>query len=68
MPKTLLITPEEQIIKHLEDNGQRLNWLANKIECSVGHLHSVLKGEGLRKRELTDDNRKKINSALGTDF
>lgn len=45
-----------------------LSWLAGKIDISVGHLHSVLKGEGYTKRELTDENLKKINEALGTKF
>lgn len=68
MPSTMTKTPEELIIEHLQENGQKLSWLAKKIECSIGHLHSVLKGDEFRKRELTEDNRKKINEALGTDY
>ena len=61
-------TPEEQIVEHLENNGQKMSWLADKIELSAGHLHSVLKGEDNVKRELTDENLKKINEVLGTKF
>jgi len=61
-------TPEEQIVEHLENNGQKMNWLADKIGLSAGHLHSVLKGEDNVKRELTEENLKKINEALGTKF
>lgn len=61
-------TPEMMIVEHLENNGQKLSWLADKIGCTAGHLHSVLKGVDFTKRELTDENRTKINQALGTDF
>jgi hypothetical protein len=59
---------EEKIVQHLENNGQKLSWLADKIEVTAGHLHSVLKGDKDTKRTLTEDNLKKINEALGTDF
>ena len=62
------LTPEERIVKHLEDNGQKLSWLAKKIGVTVGHLHSVLKGVDFTKRELTEENRRKINEALNTDY
>lgn len=62
------LTVEQKIIKHMEDNGQMLSWLASKVEVTPGHLHSVLKGEGNVKRELTAENLEKINKALGTDF
>lgn len=61
-------SPEELIVEHMENNGQKLSWLADKIGLTPGHLHSVLKGVEFTKRELTEENRKKINSALGTDF
>lgn len=63
-----LQTPEEMIVKHLEDNGQKMSWLADKIGVTVGHLHSVLKGKPEVKRSLSDDNRKKINELLGTSY
>ncbi len=61
-------TPEMLIVKHMEDNGQKMSWLAGKIGLTPGHLHSVLKGEGFTKRELTEENRVKINEALGTNY
>lgn len=61
-------TPEELIVKHLEENGQKLSWLADKIGLTVGHLYSVLKGDEKTKRVLTDENKAKINEALKTTF
>lgn len=61
-------SPEELIVWHLENNGQKMLWLANKIGISAGHLHSVLKGENGKKRELTEENLEKINTVLGTEF
>ena len=66
--KKVVLSIEEKILAHMEDNGQKLKWLADKIEISVGHLHSVLKGKNGVKRNLTDDNRRKINEALNTSF
>lgn len=66
--KILSMSVEEKIIEHLENNGQKMSWLAEKIGVTPGHLHSVLKGEGFTKRELTDENREKINTALNTNF
>ena len=59
---------EELIVEHLENNGQKMSWLAERIGVTGGHLHSVLKGEGNVKRELTDENLSLINEALGTKF
>lgn len=68
MAKTATLSIEERIVSHLKDNGQKMSWLADKIGVSPGHLHSVLKGEDFVKRELTDENRIKINEVLGTNF
>jgi hypothetical protein len=68
MVQAELKSPEELIVKHLEDNGQKMSWLADRIEVTVGHLHSVLKGDEKVKRTLTEENRRKINSVLGTSF
>lgn len=68
MVKTKTLTPEQKIVAHLSDNGQKMSWLANKIGLTSGHLHSVLKGEDFTKRELTKENREKINNILGTDY
>lgn len=61
-------TVEQRIVRHLNENGQKMNWLAEKIGVTAGHLHSVLKGENNVKRDLTEENRTKINEALGTNF
>jgi len=61
-------TPEEMIVEHLENNGQKFSWLAEKVGITSGHLHSVLKGVGFSKRELTESNLEKINEVLGTKF
>lgn len=63
---TTEIPAEQQVLNHINDNGQKLSWLAEKVGISVGHLHSILKGEGTTKRDLTPDNLEKINLALRT--
>lgn len=68
MSKVAVKTVEGLIVEHLEANGQKMSWLAEKIGVTAGHLHSVLKGEGDAKRDLTEKNRKEINEALGTDY
>lgn len=68
MPKVMTKSPEKQIVEHLENNGQKLSWLADRIGITPGHLHSVLKGVEFTKRELTEENRQKINQALGTNY
>ena len=37
--------PKKLIVEHLENNGQKLNWLASQCGVSVSHLHFVLKGK-----------------------
>jgi Mor family transcriptional regulator len=59
---------EKQITEHLKLNGQKMSWLAKKINLSPGHLHSVLKGKAGVKRDLTEENLKKINEVLETEF
>lgn len=52
------------IAEHLKEYGTMQNWLSEKTGISNTHLHFILKCE----RDLTEDNRKKINEALGTNF
>lgn len=66
--KETKLTTEQKIVAHLSDNGQKMSWLAEKIGLTTGHLHSVLKGVGTVKRELTEENRVKINETLGTNY
>ena len=61
-------TTELLIVEHLKKNGQKMSWLAKQIGVSQGHLHSVLKGDMYKKRELTPENREKINTVLNTNF
>jgi lambda repressor-like predicted transcriptional regulator len=68
MGKVKVSTVEQQILAHLNDNGQKLSWLAEKTGVSVGHLHSVLKGRSGVKRTLTEENKAKINQALNTNY
>lgn len=68
MPKIKELTTEEKIVAHLEENGQMLSWLAEKVGVTVGHLHSILKGKDGVKRTLTEENLIKINEALKTNF
>ena len=68
MVKEKPLTSEQKIVKHLWENGQKTTWLAGKIGVTVGHLRCVLKGEGNQKRDLTEENRQKINEVLGTDY
>jgi len=59
---------EQLIVQHLKVNGQKMSWLAGKINLSNGHLHSVLKGKKNVKRQLTAENLQRINEVLGTQF
>ena len=61
-------TAEQSIAEHLNDNGQKLTWLAKKIGVTSAHLFFVLKAEDNKKRELTQSNLDKINEALRTNF
>jgi len=44
MVKDKPLTVEEKIVKHISENGLKTNWLAKKLDISVGHLYCVLKG------------------------
>ena len=61
-------TTEQKILDHLLENGQKSNWLAEKIGCSPSHLHFVLKGKKHLKRDLSKDNLAIINQVLKTNF
>ena len=66
--KKAKLTPEELIVSHLDDNGIKMSWLAGKLELTPSHLYQVLKGQGSQKRVLSEDNRKKINEILKTNY
>lgn len=48
----------------LEERGVKQTWLANQTGISPEHISNILADRVL----LTEENREKINAALGTDF
>lgn len=48
----------------LEFRGVKQSWLAAQTEISPEHISNILAGRVF----LTEDNRVKINNALGTDY
>ena len=62
------LSTEQKILAHLQENGQKSNWLAEKIGCSPSHLHFVLKGKKYLKRDLSKENLTIINQVLKTNF
>lgn len=62
------LSTEKLILEHLEEHGQKMSWLADKIGVTPGHLYHVLKGHKGIKRTLSEKNRKKINEILKTDY
>lgn len=57
-------TPQEQWKDVLQDRGVKQTWLAEKTGISPEHISNILAGRVL----LTEENKIKINEALGTDF
>jgi lambda repressor-like predicted transcriptional regulator len=55
----------DEILKHLEDEGRKLKWLAQKIDVNYYTLYSTLKQKTIK---LSDENKAKINKVLGTNF
>ena len=54
----------ELIREHLESNGTKQIWLAQQTGISQEHISNILADRVL----LTEENLKKINEVLGTDF
>lgn len=52
------------IAEHLENNGIKPSWLADKLDISPTHMHYILKAE----RDLTEDNKTAINKILNTNY
>ena len=50
--------------EYLKSMGTKQTWLANQSGISQEHISNILAGRVL----LTDENRKKINDVLGTNF
>ena len=56
--------PRDLIIEHLNEKGIKKKWLKEKLGLSDTHFSLVL----TKDRDLTDENLKKINEILGTNF
>lgn len=52
------------VFEHIRSKGIMQKWLAEKAGISTSHLWQILN----LKRDLTLENLKKINEALGTEF
>jgi hypothetical protein len=62
------LSPEQKIYRHLKDNGQSIQWLADKLPISRSHLSRIINGEGNNKRTLAPEVRHQINQILKTDY
>lgn len=56
--------PRDLIVEYLKERGIKRTWLVDKLKLSDSHISLVLS----KDRDLTDDNLKKINEILGTNF
>lgn len=52
------------ICQHLKNKGIKQTWLASQLSVSDTHLTLIFQ----KQRDLTEDNLRKVNSALGTKF
>lgn len=52
------------IKKHLDKNGSSISWLARNVGLEPKHLSGILLG----KNYLSEENRKRINNFLGTNY
>jgi plasmid maintenance system antidote protein VapI len=57
-------TIQEKWREYLESKGTKQTWLADQTGISQEHISNILAGRVL----LTEENRKKINDTLGTDY
>jgi hypothetical protein len=62
------LTPEEQIVHHLKENGQKIQWLADRVGFSRQYIGLILTGKGKDKKRLTPEIREKINTVLKTNY
>jgi hypothetical protein len=63
-----LLTPEQKIVHHLEENGQKIQWLADRVGFSRQYIGLILTGKGKDKKRLTPEIREKINQVLKSDY
>jgi plasmid maintenance system antidote protein VapI len=57
-------TVPQKFKEHLELNGTKQTWLAQKTGISPEHISNILADRVL----LTEENKDKINKVLGTNF
>lgn len=66
MAKEKVVTDIRELINaKMEDEGRTLTWLAERTEINYNTLHSCIKRKLFT---LSEENLKKINTALGTNF
>lgn len=66
MAKEKVITDaRDAIMNKMDSEGRTLTWLQEKTDINYQTLHSCLRRKLFA---LSDENLKKINKALGTDF
>jgi predicted transcriptional regulator len=56
---------KDLILLHLEQEERPLAWLARKSKVPYGTLYGILVHKIMN---FSDDNLKKVNKAMGTDF
>lgn len=64
----LKMNTEQSILKEMEKQNISFKQFAADLDVSRFHLTSCLKGEGNKKRDLSQQLLDKINAVLGTDF
>jgi antitoxin component HigA of HigAB toxin-antitoxin module len=67
-PAVPIPSPEALIVQHLEEEGRKPSWLADRIGISRSHLHNMLKSPEPWKKRLTPELREKINQVLKTNY
>lgn len=64
MTETIKKTIPQLFKEHLEERGTKQTWLAEKTGISPEHISNILADRVL----LTEENKAKINSVLGTNY
>ncbi|HUM52290.1 MAG TPA: hypothetical protein PK431_10760 [Chitinophagales bacterium] len=66
MAKVLEVTEDARDLfsKHIADNGIKQTWVADKLGLSYGHFSLILKKE----RDLSENNRTKLNALFSTNY
>jgi plasmid maintenance system antidote protein VapI len=62
--KSKAVTIQQKWKEVLDKRGVKQSWLASQTNISPEHISNILSGRAL----ITEENRGKINKALGTAF